>query len=287
MPSEGMNITTNSGESSRRALVALRGQLRDVLPRLARVAHGVQLALLHRPRPRSPTGSRRAAPSSRPPRPCRRAAARACRGAGRRPRRRSCAACRKSQCSTMPAISTTLRSCSSPQAPLVAGRLSAEARLEASSRSVPTPSPSWRTICASSPWAFTRSRSRRPISPSMRTSRSATGPDHALDLLRASRHLAGRPLLLGAAGVVDRWASDSPVRESTSAESAVSSSRIRSRLRRSATAATAAPASTPQISTRTISIGRPVPAARAAWTDHHPSRPGWTPRRDAARPSAA
>src|ERR1700677_509315 len=75
---------------------------------------------------------------------------------------------RKSQCETMPAISTTLRNWISPHEPRVAGRLSAETRLPVSWRSVPTPSPSWRIICASSPWAWRRSRSRREISLALR-----------------------------------------------------------------------------------------------------------------------
>ena len=108
---------------------------------------------------------------------------------------------KKSQCSTMPAISTTLRSCSSPHAPLVAGRLSAVARPAASSRSVPTPSPSWRTIA--------RQLALRLHPLALQSPDLALHPhqplrdrsDHALDLLGATRHLPGRPLLLGAAGV--------------------------------------------------------------------------------------
>ena len=63
-------------------------------------------------------------------------------------------------------------------------------RLPVSWRSVPTPSPSWRTICASSPCACLRSRSRRPISLSILPSFSCTGAHEPLDLLGAARHLA-------------------------------------------------------------------------------------------------
>ena len=76
----------------------------------------------------------------------------------------------KSQWETMPAISTTLRSWISPQAPRVSGRLRAETRLPVSWRKLPTPWPRVCTICASSPWACLRSRSSREISLSMRPS---------------------------------------------------------------------------------------------------------------------
>ena len=130
----------------------------------------------------------------------------------------------------MPAISTTLRSWISPQEPRVAGRFSADTRLPVSWRSVPTPSPSWRTICASSPCAWRRSRSRRPISLSIRPSFSCTGADDALDLLgarapsrRSARSCSARRVSLEALRPATRRSA-----RSTSSEIAFSSSRRRS-----------------------------------------------------------
>ena len=103
----------------------------------------------------------------------------------------SCSARRSRSARPCPAISTTLRSWISPQEPRVAGRFSAETRLPVSWRSVPTPSPSWRIICASSPCAWRRSRSRRPISLSIRPSFSCTGLTMPLISSARRGHLAG------------------------------------------------------------------------------------------------
>ena len=180
---------------------------------------------------------------------------------------------RKSQWDTMPAISTTLRSWISPHEPRVAGRFRAETRFPASWRSVPTPSPSWRSICASSPCASRRSRSRRPISLSILPSFSCTG---RISPLISSARLAISPAARSCSArrpSSSRRASASPVCASTSADSDLSSSRVRwrscarsaprrSSRRRTRAAAHTAPRSSAPISKATV-------MDRAAW---HPSR---------------
>ena len=132
----------------------------------------------------------------------------------------------------------------------MAGRLRAVTRLPVSWRNVPTPSPSWRTICASSPCACLRSRSSRPISLSILPSFSSTGRTRPLI---SSVRLAISPALRSSSACrccSSRSASESPVCESTSAEIALSSSLTRWRSRRISAATQAPPSSTPMTSSR-------------------------------------
>ena len=124
-------MTTNSGDCRDVGEVALRAQLREVRAHLARVLERAALAATLRRALRAPSDRRRAAPWRRRRRACRRAAGRS-RRAGCRPLpfcspfNVCCSS--KSQCSSIPASSTTRLSCSSPQRPRTPGRLSASTR---------------------------------------------------------------------------------------------------------------------------------------------------------------
>ncbi len=109
----------------------------------------------------------------------------------------------KSQCATMPAISTTLRSWISPHEPRVAGRFSAETRLPASWRSVPTPSLELAHHLRQLALGLAALALKAPDL-ALHTTQLLLDRSHdALDLLRAPGHLAAGALLLGAAGVHD------------------------------------------------------------------------------------
>ena len=173
------------------ALVALGGELGDVLARLAwRGARACSSRSLLRRAPRARPGRRRAGPSSRPRSASRRAGARACRAAAVRPRCGSCSARRSRSARPSPpsrprcaagsrprsrawsGASARRRGCRSPGAacrrPRAAGGPSARAR----------PGP-----------AGARARGARSRSPSCRAS-PGTGCHEPLDLLGAPGHLA-------------------------------------------------------------------------------------------------
>ncbi len=182
------------------ALVALGGELGDVLAGLARVAGRVHLALA----PRSEASSDEQVGVERHLRvdDHELAAGQAHEHvrAAARPRRSGSCSARRSR-SARPCRPSRRRCAagSLPRSRAWWGACSAVTRLPVSWRSVPTPSLSWRTICASSPWAWRRSRSRRPISLSIRPSFSCTGATMPLISSARRGHLAAGALLLGAA----------------------------------------------------------------------------------------
>ena len=129
-----------------------------------------------RPRTRKHPGTPRAEPWRRRRRACRRGSARRGRvGGASRPRPRVDACSWKSQRGSIPAASTTLRSCTSPQRPRTCGVRRALTRLPVSSRRPSCVSASVVRCCVTAPYASWRTFSIPLICRSIRSSESFSG----------------------------------------------------------------------------------------------------------------
>ena len=187
--SPGTKATTNSGESSNCCQYAFFASASTWARSWRAWLDEVGLTGAPRRWRRWRRGRPGAAPWRRPPPAWPRAGARPCRvGAARRRRRRSPARS-KSQCSTMPAISTTRRSCISPHRPRVAGERSAVTRLRVSAWSRSWDSVSWPHLLAAGPCRPSGARARGAAAParSGRAARAAGTSSCSMACLRCSR----------------------------------------------------------------------------------------------------
>ncbi len=130
----------------------------------------------------------------------------------------------KSQCSTMPAISTTRRSCSSPQRPRTDGARRAVTNVAVSVRNRSWPSASERTCSTNPAYAERRETSRAPSWFSTLPSESRSGATSDSTACRRASRSPRASAVWRPSAVVASSRNEEPARSSACAESAANES---------------------------------------------------------------